>query len=160
MDTDNLISFEITQEELDAVLAAVKTIEDVLSPKLITLLKLDRMRVVKMSNKNAEFVKQSYEHMIQNPDLTPKFVNTTEMAKDIKAVEILRTLLNPVEKIRSSLDDSIMQAGAEALTSALGFYKYIKSAKEMNEAGAKVIYESLKKQFARKSADKEEENEN
>ncbi len=160
MNTDNLISFDITQEDLDAVWAAIRTIEEKLSPKLITLLKQDRLRAVKMSNKSVGFVKQSFEFIKQNPDLKPQYIDEGEMEIDIKAVETLSSLLNPIEKIRSALDDSIMLSGGEAFTAALAFYQYIKGATKMNVPGAKVICEELKKQFTKKSAVKEDEEEN
>ena len=122
---------------------------------LVTLTKDEQGELFRIGDKSIAFINRSYEHIEQNPQLTPDYVNVEEMKVDIDAVETLRKVLNPINLVVSALNDSIMLSGSEANLPALAFYNYIKGAARMNVPGAKAIYEDLKKYFAKKSRKKE-----
>jgi hypothetical protein len=148
---ENRISLKIPQETLTEVQNAIKVLQVKLLPLLITLSVEERSTLTKMGDKNAMFIRKCKEYMDQNPGLTPQFIDLKEMQVDLDAVEVLRTLSNPVAQISSAIDDSMMLSGSEAYIAALAFYHNVKGADRMNVPGAKTIYEELKKQFAKKS---------
>ena len=156
MTLENKISFQVPAEDMEAIEAAIKVLQDKLSPLLISLIKDERVALNKMGDKNIAFIEKCKEYMVQNPSLTPEYIEVEEMKVDMEAVTTLRSLLNPVEQIASAIDDTMMLSGSEAYAAALAFYYYIKGAVKINKPGAKNIYDDLKKQFKRKSDKKNE----
>lgn len=150
MNQENKISLHIPAEDLDAINAAIKTLQDKLMPHLVTLTKEERVGLSKMGDKNIAFIEKCKEYIEQNPQLVPQYLNLEEMKVDIEAVATLRMLLNPIGQISSALDDSMMLSGSEAYVAALAFYHYIQGATKMNIPGAKDINDELKKQFVKK----------
>ncbi|MCP4181692.1 MAG: hypothetical protein GY756_28330 [bacterium] len=153
----NLISFEIPQAQLDEIFSWINSLKSSLSEHLVTLEKKDRLRIVKMHDQNASFIEKSLESMKQNEELTPKFIDVTEMEKDLNAVKILRRMLEPLNQLVSDMEDSITLAGSEALTAALAYYQSLKVNVRMNVSGAETSFEELKKQFAKHGVKKNKE---
>jgi hypothetical protein len=56
------------------------------------------------------------------------------------------------------LNDTMLVAGSEAYCAALAFYSSVKFASRMNQPGAEVISNELKRQFPRGTSAKEPEN--
>ncbi|MDR0557268.1 MAG: hypothetical protein LBG43_05290 [Treponema sp.] len=59
----------------------------------------------------------------------------------------LWTLLNRVQQLEQTLDDTEMIAGSEAYQAALVFYKSVKMAAAQDIPGAKAVYAELKTRF-------------
>ena len=160
MTQENRISLNIPAEDIEAIKAATKVLQEKLLPHLATLTKEEQGELFKIGDKSIAFINRSFEYIEQNPKLTPDYINVEEMKVDIGAVETLRKILNPIGLIVSALDDSIMLSGSEANVPALAFYNYIKGAARMNVPGAKAIYDDLKKYFAKRSHKKKSSSNN
>jgi hypothetical protein len=114
---------------------------------LKTLSPEDRQELPKMGNKTVVFVQKALDHCKQNPELVPPFLNVDELAVDVKAVESIRSLYQPLLQITEALADTMTLSGSEAYSGALIFYSSIKSAKKSKIAKAEVIYDDLSARF-------------
>jgi len=144
---DNLVSIQIPQEDLDAVKAALTTIEEKLLPHLVDLTKEDRKGLPKMRDKTVPFVEKALEYAETNSQLVPAYLNVPEMRTDFNAVGTLTELYRRVEQLYDTLDDTILLSGSEAYKSALNFYKAVKNAAKAGAHGAEVISNDLKQRF-------------
>lgn len=150
MSQENNISFQLTAEDLQAVKDAIQVITTTLGPKLIQLSADDRQSLTKMGEKSLSFVTKSAEYMNTQPDLTPNYVDATEMALDVKAVEDIRQLLQELNPLVNGLEDTMMLSGSEAIVTALSYYSYVKVASNSKVPGAETIYNDLKSRFPRR----------
>jgi hypothetical protein len=76
------------------------------------------------------------DHFKQNPELVPPFLNVTELEVDVKAVESLRLLYQPLLQLTEAFGDTMTLSGSEAYSEALTFYSSVKSAKKSKIAYA------------------------
>ncbi|GAB4341459.1 MAG: hypothetical protein OHK0038_21160 [Flammeovirgaceae bacterium] len=160
MGKENLVSLDITPADMQEIRNAITTLETKLLPYLLELSNQEKKDLPKMKDKTVAFVTKATEHAEQNPQLVPPFINIVELRKDLDAVETLRKILNPLEKICKSLDDTMVMAGSEAYKSALAFYNAVKSGRKLNASGAKEVYDDLKVQFEKSMIKKDKQNDN
>ncbi|MGE5583048.1 MAG: hypothetical protein ACM3X9_11010 [Bacillota bacterium] len=117
----NLISFSVTETDLKEIKTCIDTLNSKLMPCLKTLSPEDRHELPKMGDKTVGFVQKTLEYCKQNPDLVPPFLNVDELAKDVAAVELIRSLYHPLSQITEALSDTMMLAGSEAYSGSLIF---------------------------------------
>lgn len=139
--------FSLTVEEKAKVDASVKTLKEILTPKLIDLSPEEIKELPKMGEKTVDFVEKSLVHMEQNPTLVPSYVSIEEANKDLDGVRLLKTYYNPLEQLTGMISDSSIQSGSEAFTASLSFYNAVKAAAKADVPGAKMIYNDLKTRF-------------
>lgn len=147
MEKENKISLSISEADMQAIQAAIKTLQDKLLPLLVQLDAEDRQEINKMGDKTVSFVTKAYEHALQNPDLVPSYMDLAEMKIDLDAVETLRQLGNPLGQLAQFVNDSRMLAGSEALREALAFYNAVKGAAKLKVGASQQIYEDLSVRF-------------
>lgn len=146
---ENRISLNIPEADQTEIQAAIQTLQDKLMPYLITLSTEERGSIPKMGDRNFSFVKDTKLHIDQNPTLVPGYLDVAEMQTDLEAVALLEEYFNSLQQVQQAIDDSMMLAGSEALTTALSFYAAVKSASKQKAPGAKVVYDDLKRYFSR-----------
>ncbi len=146
--TNNVISIQIPQEELDSAMAKLQEVFNQLSPYLVALTTEERKTLPKMSDKTIPFVEKTMGYMNSDPTLSPTYVDVEEMQIDFQAARELTQVLREAQRICSGLNDTIMLTGSEAYVAALAYYHAIKGASRINVPGAKPIYEDLRKRFA------------
>jgi secreted Zn-dependent insulinase-like peptidase len=154
MGKENLVSLNITPADMQEIRSAITTLELKLLPYLLEISNQEKKELPKMKDKTVAFVTKATEHAEQNPQLVPPFISVEELRKDLEAVETLRKVLNPLEKICKSVDDTMLVAGSEAYKSALAFYNSVKAGQRLNASGAKEVYDDLKVQFEKSFAKK------
>lgn len=120
MSITNNISVLINEEAKNNIQEAMKTIYANL-PKLITLSNEQRIVLPKMGDKTLAFVNKSLEYARQNPAIVPQYLDMTEFAKDVEAVNSLFQIITPLHKLQEELDDTILLTGSEAYTASLVF---------------------------------------
>lgn len=147
MSKENQVSIEISNSDLKAVLEAVKLIEGILKPHLIALTADERRKKTKMGDKTVTFVEKITEYVVTNPEFKPSFLNGEDLRIDFKAVGDLTQVLRPLEQLTSTLADTILLSGSEALGGALMYYSSIKQASKNNIPNAKPIFEDLKVRY-------------
>jgi hypothetical protein len=147
MSQKNLISFNLSAGDLTDVKNAISVLRTKLMPNLITLSSDDKKELPKMGDKTVAFVAKALEYCKNNSDLVPPFLDVNEFEIDVNAVESLRQMLQPVEQIFDSLNDTIILSGSEAYQAALIFYKSVKAAAASNIQNAGTIYNDLSSRF-------------
>jgi hypothetical protein len=142
-----------TQSIPAAVLAEAQTkideVKALLTPYMLALTPTERRELPKMGEKTISFVEKAYDFARQNPKLVPPYLEVDAFGIDFSDAHGLWTLLNTVQQLKESLDDTEMTAGSEAYQAALVFYKSVKMAAAQDIPGAKAVYEELKTRFPR-----------
>jgi hypothetical protein len=147
MSTGNAISIEIPQADIDAVRAALATIQTTLAPYVLALSPEQRKTIPKMSDGTVPFVSKVMDYVVSDPQFTPPYTDVPEMKKDFDATLALLPLLRTIDQIEDNLNDTTMMAGSEAYVAALSYYNSVKMATKMNIPGAKAIYDDLRVRF-------------
>ncbi|MEQ8546846.1 MAG: hypothetical protein RIC03_02995 [Cyclobacteriaceae bacterium] len=147
MSTGNAISIEIPQADIDAVKAALATIQTTLAPYVLALTPEQRKTIPKMSDGTVPFVSKVMDYATSDPQFTPPYMDVPEMKKDFDATTALLPLLRTVDQIEDNLNDTTMLAGSEAYIAALSYYNSVKMAARMNIPGAKAIFDDLRMRF-------------
>jgi hypothetical protein len=118
----NQISLTIPEADLTEITASINTLRTKLLPYLKTLSPEERQELPKMGDKTVSFVQKTVEYCRQNSDLVPQFLDVNELAVDVKTVEAIRALYQPLLQITDSLSDTMTLAGSEAYMASLMFY--------------------------------------
>lgn len=152
MATENLVSIQLSSEELQRAKDAINELKSVLEPMLVTLSAQDRQRFPKMGDGTEPFVEKALDYAEQDPTFMPPYVKAEDMRVDFQAVKDLNSLYRPLLQLVQQLDDSILLSGSEAYTAALAYYNSVKLASRLNVAGSKSIYNDLRGRFERSAS--------
>lgn len=153
----NLVSFNIPEADMTEIKAAINVLTTKLLPHLKTLSPEERQELPKMGLKTIGFVQKALEHCLQNPDLVPPFLNVEELTNDVKAVEVIRSLYQPLLQLTEGLSDTMTLSGSEAFGGSLMFYNSSKNAKKSKVQKAETIYNDLQARFPGRPRKPEEE---
>lgn len=141
-------SFNIPDDDLQAVQAAVQTLQAKLVPHLINIGSDEKRALAKMGSKSVDFVSKTLNYATTNPQFKPAFVDIDEFSHDVTAFGVLRSLQQPVSQLADMLDDSLALTGSEAMNAALAYYQSVKTANKLNVPGAATISDDLSTRFA------------
>lgn len=141
-------SFAIPDDDLQAVQAAVQTLQAKLVPHLVNIGPDEKRALAKMGSKSVDFVSKTLTYASTNPQFKPAFVDIDDFSQDVSAFGLLRSLQQPLSQIADMLDDSLALSGSEAYAAALAYYQSIKTAAKMNVPGAATIADDLAARFA------------
>lgn len=122
-----------------------------MQPFLISLTSEQRQTTPKMGDKTIPFVQKVLEYSKSNPSFAPQYMDVTGMEIDLKATEVLSSMLRLSEQLTSNLDDTLMLSGSEAYVAALGYYNAVRHAAKSNIPTAKEIYNDLRQRFPGRS---------
>jgi hypothetical protein len=114
---------------------------------MLALTPAERRELPKMGEKTIGFVEKAYDFARQNPNLVPPCLDLDAFGVDFSDAHGLWTLLNSVQQLEETIDDTEMTAGSEACQAALVFYKSVKMAAAQDIPGAKAIYGELTTRF-------------
>ena len=143
----NRISFDIPDDDMHAIQAALQTLQDKLLPHLVDLNGDDRRAIPKMGAKTVDFVSKTFGYTQANLQLKPAFVDIDEFSRDLAAVGTLRALQQPLDQIATLVDSSLLLAGSEAYAAALACYHSFKAAAKLHMPGAGTIANDLSERF-------------
>ena len=145
--TNNKLSVVLTQAQIDAVKAAINTINTNL-PMLLGLTLEERKTLPKVDVNNKIFVEDAINAMETNPSFLPAYFSVAELKKALTLYQQLDPLLLEINKLAEKIDDTQMLAGSEAYVTALAAYRNFEAAAKAGIQGADTIYELLKARFA------------
>ncbi|TLX76136.1 hypothetical protein E9993_07955 [Labilibacter sediminis] len=151
---ENNFELAITAEEETTIQDALKTIEDILLPKLVVLEKSEKNELLRMGDKSVAFVDKSLEIAGQDAGLLRSFVDVGALTADVEAIKKLRSLGYQFDRLSSAIDDSFTLAGHEAYNASLMVYSLMKNAAKMGHPGAKEKVDELKQRFPRRKTKK------
>jgi hypothetical protein len=157
MSQPNLVSFNIPEADLAEIKGAIDVLVKKLLPHLKTLGPEERQELPKMGMKTMGFVQKGVEHCQQNPDMVPAYLNVDELVTDFKAVELIRSMYQPLLQVTEGLSDTMTLAGSEALSGVLIFYNAARYGKKSKVQKAETIYNDLRARYPGKSRKDEEE---
>lgn len=132
--------------EAEQHLMAIKTL---LKPYLIALTKAERRAILKMSDKTLAFVKKTMVYCKTKPAFVPPYMDVEALETDMAVYRQLLPLLRMARQLSSGLDDTLMQAGAEAYSNSLIFYNSVKQAEKADIPDGRTILGDLKKRFVK-----------
>ena len=121
----NLISLQLSQEQLTQADQALSTLEQILSG-LISLPAEDRRRLTKMGQKSEVFCRQALSVLVGNPQIVPPSLDIAEASQDLKALDQLRPLLQRLARLSERGADTEMALGADLMEVALEGYALLK----------------------------------
>jgi hypothetical protein len=140
------IDVTLSQQKIDNVLAAFKTIREELD-FLIGLSNEERRQIPKMGRKSQTFTVRALDMATQHSDVMPRHLNIEEARRDVALFEALNPILQSVNHLRELIEDTQMLAGSEAYAAARLAYNAAKvSGKNL---GLDDILEDLSQQFRR-----------
>ena len=141
-------SFNIPDDDLQAVQAAVQTLQAKLVPHLVNIGPDEKRALSKMGSKSVDFVSKTLTYANTNPQFKPAFVDIDSFSQDVTAFGVLRSLQQPVSQLADMLDDSLALTGSDAMNAALAYYQSVKTANKLNVPGAATIADDLATRFA------------
>ena len=141
-------SFNIPDDDLQAVQAAVQTLQSRLVPHLVNIGSDEKRALAKMGSKSVDFVSKTLTYATTNPHFKPAFVDIGNFSQDVAAFGVLRSLQQPVSQLADMLDDSLALTGSDAMNAALAYYQSVKTANKLNMPGAGTIADDLSARFA------------
>ena len=141
-------SVDIPYDDLQAIQAAVQTLQTRLIPHLVNIGPDEKRALAKMGSKSVDFVSATLNYATTNPQFKPAFVDIDTFSRDVTAFGLLRSLHQPVSQLADMLDDSLALTGSDAMTAALAYYQSVKTANKLNVPGAATITDDLAIRFA------------
>lgn len=123
--SQNLISLDVTDAQVQAVRAALEQIEAAL-PGLISMESGDRRGLMLMGPKSETFARQTLRVLEQNPQIVPPSFNLAAAQSDLAAFERLQSVLERVSQLNRRLDDTVAALGSDVMDAALEGYSQIK----------------------------------
>ena len=157
MGQPNLVSLNISEGDLGEIKGAIDVLVTKLLPHLKTLGPEERQELPKMGMKTMGFVQKGVEHCQQNPDLVPAYLNVDELVTDFKAVELIRSMYQPLLQVTEGLADTMTLSGSEAFGGVLIFYNAVRYGKKSRVQKAETVYNDLRARYPGKSRKDEEE---
>ena len=141
------IDATLSQADLDAILAAVETIQSKL-PFLVDLSPDERQSLPKFGDKSLAFVQRTHEITRQDDSFLPRSFDVDAFGRDVALHARLSTIAVALGRLSEHVDDTQMQVGAEAYAAALDAYDALKRAGKGTALDGAV--DDLARRFARR----------
>ena len=144
------ISAAVSAADLQAIKDAIAVIQQKL-PFLINLSSDERKGIYKAGPNSLSFVQNALQAAQNNPDIFPKSFNVAEFGSDVNLFAALTDLNTLLAQVGSSIDDTRLAVGGEAMKEATQVYNYVKAA-VANTPGLKPVADQLGQRFQKASA--------
>ncbi len=116
--TKNLMSLTLSADDLDAVDAALTTLEARLAG-LISLRVETHCGMAKMGDKSEAFCRRTLAGLAQNPQIVPPGFDLTESLADLAAADALHPRLLRLRRLAERAEDSELALGCDVMVAAL-----------------------------------------
>ena len=144
------LSATVSAADLQAIRDALATIQ-VKLPFLVNLTPAERKALFKTGPNSLSFVQNALTAAQNNPDIFPRSFNVAEFASDVNLYAVLADLSTSLAQLASSVDDTRMAVGGEAMKQATQVYNYVKTA-AATTPGLKPVADQLGERFAKTSS--------
>jgi hypothetical protein len=121
----NIVSLNLTTDQLTAVDAALTALETQLSG-LIALPIEQKRSLKKMGEKSEAFCRQALHVLEQNPQMVPSNVPLTDAVADLAALDALRPRMVRLSRLSERVADTDIALGSDVMSVALQAYGLIK----------------------------------
>ena len=146
------ISASLSQADLDAIKAALETINQKL-PFLVNLDNTDIKSLFKLGSKSADFVEDAAKAASNFPQILPLSFDQDEYKKDTSLFKSLSEIKLLTDSLAEKITDTTMAVGSEAMTASLEVYAYVQTASDRTP-GLKTVAEKLKERFKNQGSKK------
>ena len=143
---------EIPEDVITEATAAFQNGFALLKPFLLALTTEDRQKLFKMADGREPFAGKIIEYVQSNPQFTPGFMDVDSLNTGFTVYGQLAPFCNQFAEFASLSCDTRMVAGVQAMREALKYYDSVQTSTRNRVHGAKVIFDELKKLFARKKS--------
>ena len=123
--SQNMISIQITDEQLAAALNAAAQIEAAL-PGLISLEPSERKGLLHMGQKTEVFGRGTIRALVQNPNIVPPSLDLAGAQADLVALDKLRPIAEALQRLHSRVEDTLAALGHDVMDVALDGYGQLK----------------------------------
>jgi hypothetical protein len=147
MALENLISIEVTAQEVTDLTQALTVIENFMKAKLISLTPEQRKEYGRVGDGRINWLNKTNDFMVANPDTVPTFIDVAENTKDRLASQALNPLLSKITTLNTAFEDTLIVMLNDMYYNGLTYYKNIQILANNNVPGAGAIYDELKKEF-------------
>lgn len=141
------VSVEFNAQEVQQLKSTISTINQIITPKIVTLNAEERQKYGSVSEENKLVVNKAKEVIDQQPSFVPNSVDAQEFIRDYKAREIINELINDLDKLVKRLNNTKIMLDYDNYNASLSIYKYIKFLAGENEADAEHWHEQFKQFF-------------
>ncbi len=122
----SLISFIMPQADIDAVKAAIETINFKM-PYLISLSNDERSKMMKPGPKSVDFAQEAYLASVNFPEILPPAFDKVEYVKDTNLFKILGEVKLLLNSLNEKVDSTYMAVGRESMDASLHIYELVQS---------------------------------
>jgi hypothetical protein len=123
--TQNIVSLNLTDDELQAVDAALSELENKLGG-LIALSVPQKRSLRKMGEKSEAFCRQAMRLLAQNPELVPANVVAAGPVQDLAMLDKLRPRLLRITRLAERATDTDIALGSDVMVASLQVYGQLK----------------------------------
>lgn len=123
--SQNLISLNVTDEQIAAALAGLQQMEAAL-PGLIAMEAGERRGMMLLGPRSEPFARQTLRVLAQNPGIVPPSLNLGEAQADLAALDRLTPVLERLQKLTARVEDTVAALGSDVMDVALEGYGQIK----------------------------------
>lgn len=146
------ITATVAPADVTAIKAAIATIQQKL-PFLISLTDAERKSLPKAGANSLSFVEHAQMAADNNPTILPGSFNAANFDSHVDLFAVLTDVNTSIAQLASSVDDTRMAVGSEAMNEARSVYEYVKSAAKTTP-GLKPVADQLGERFQHASAAK------
>jgi hypothetical protein len=143
----NRISLTLAADAVSDIQAAIATMEHHLTG-LIGLTVEERRELTKMGDKSEAFCRAAMLTLGNHPDVLPRSFDLDGYRADLAALDMLRPLLNRLQRLYERMVDSEMALGSDVMVGSLEGYAHLKVAGAGE--GLDTLKEALGARFDRK----------
>lgn len=147
------ISATVAAADVQAIKAAIATIQAKL-PFLVNLTAEERKSLFKTGANSLSFVQNAAQAAQNNPDIFPKSFSVAEFGADVELLATLTDINTAIAQLASSVDDTRLAVGSEAMREATQVYNYVKTAASTTTPGLKPVADQLGERFQKSSSPK------
>jgi hypothetical protein len=145
--TQNLVSMNLTSDQLAAVDAALVALETNLAG-MVSLSPQQRRRVPRMGDKSEAFCRQTLSLLGQNPQVVNPGLGLPEAELDLATLDALRPRMQRLARLSARASDTEVALGSDIMSTALQGYALLKvSGRNQSLEGLRA---SLGSRFAKK----------
>ena len=123
--TQNIVSLNLTDDQLQAVDAALTELESKLGG-LIALSVPQKRSLRKMGEKSEAFCRQAMRLLAQNPELVPANVVAAGPVQDLATLDRLRPRLLRLTRLAERATDTDIALGSDVMVASLQVYGQLK----------------------------------
>jgi hypothetical protein len=123
--TQNIVSLDLTEAQLQAVDVALTELETQLS-MLIALPVQQKKTLRKMGTKSEAFCRQAMLLLTQNPELVPANVIASGAVNDLATLDKLRPRLHRLGRLNERATDTDLALGSDVMSASLQVYGQLK----------------------------------